>query len=198
MEALWLKNISSVIKISVIKNILIIICIYSCISCSKQDSSVQQQGSGFLLTSSAIGPDGELPVDYTCDGDSSTLPLQWTGYPSNTACFAIIMHHVASPTDIHWYWVLYNIPLNVTSLPKNVTGVGTLGTNSVNDRMEYAPPCSQGPGRKDYIITIYALSEQPVINVAPEEVDRVVLLNAMKNITLATASMTVWYSRNVD
>ena len=107
------------------------------------------------------------------------------------------MHHEASPTDIHWYWVLYNIPATIQSLSKNASGIGTTGTNSVNERAEYAPPCSQGPGIKSYIFTIYALSEYPNINLAPEVVNRDSLLNAIQGITLSNACMKVYYSRKI-
>jgi phosphatidylethanolamine-binding protein (PEBP) family uncharacterized protein len=105
------------------------------------------------------------------------------------------MHHVASMTDIHWYLVLYNIPVTVTSLLKNFTGVGTLGTNSVNDRTEYAPPCSKGPGDKTYTYTVYALSAQPQLSVPASQVTRTVLLEAIQDITLASAELNVVYAR---
>jgi phosphatidylethanolamine-binding protein (PEBP) family uncharacterized protein len=166
------------------------------LSCHKNDDSKDHE-SGFLLTSPEIKSDSLLPMDYTCDGVSATLPLEWSGEPSGTVAFALIMHHVASPTDIHWYWVLYNIPVSVHNLSRNVSGIGTLGTNSVNDRNEYAPPCSQGPGIKAYTFTIYALSKNPELSVPQKEVTRQILLDAIDNITLSSAKMTVYYSRNV-
>jgi len=151
--------------------------------------------SGFTLTSPDLPADGRLPVEYTCDGKASTLALTWNGAPEGTKSFAVIMHHVASPSDIHWYLVLYNIPANVTNLPKNFTGIGTLGTNSVNDRPEYAPPCSKGPGDKTYIYTVYALSTEPQLVVPASQVTRTVLLAAIKDITLASAELRVVYAR---
>ena len=87
------------------------------------------------------------------------------------------MHHVPGPGDTHWYWVVYDIPANVTSLEKNSAGVGTLGNNSVNERTEYAPPCSKGPGEKIYTYTVYALSAEPQISVSASDVTRDVLLD---------------------
>ncbi len=151
--------------------------------------------SAFVLTSPQVGADGALPVEYTCDGASSTLALAWSNPPAGTQSFALIMHHEASPTDIHWYWVVYDIPAQVTSLPKNMSGIGLLGTNSVNRRQAYTPPCSKGPGPKTYIYTLYALSSQPQLTVPAASVNRAVLLEAIRDITLASAELRVVYSR---
>ena len=151
--------------------------------------------SGFVLRSPEV-TDGEiLPKDYTGDGSSATLPLEWDGVPEGTKSFAVIMHHIPGPGTVKWYWVLYNIPADVRSLPKNVKDVGTLGNNSVNERMEYAPPHSKGPGPKTYIYTVYALSAAPQLNVAPDKVSRKVLLAGMKGKILATGELHVVYSR---
>ena len=83
----------------------------------------QSTNPGFTLTSTDVSDGGRLPVEYTCDGDGSTLPLAWSGAPAETQSYAVIMHHVAAPEEIHWYWVLYNIPADVTSLPRNVTDI---------------------------------------------------------------------------
>ena len=150
--------------------------------------------SGFVLRSSEVAEGGMLPEEFTGDGSSATLPLQWSGAPAGTRSFALIMHHEA-PDGIKWYWVLYNIPADVSSLDKNVKGIGTLGNNSVNRDPGYAPPHSKGPGPKKYTLTIYALSAAPQITVPAEQVSRDVLLAAMKDSILATAELNVIYSR---
>jgi gluconolactonase len=153
------------------------------------------KSSGFTLTSPDLPADGRLPIEYTCDGTSSTLALAWSGAPAGTQSYAVVMHHNAPDNAIHWYWVVYNLAPTVTSLTKNVDldGIGSIGTNSVNDRNEYAPPCSKGPGDKEYIYTVYALSAQPQITVSP--VNRAALLDAIKDITLASAELHVVYAR---
>jgi Raf kinase inhibitor-like YbhB/YbcL family protein len=148
----------------------------------------------FTLTAPDLPADGRLPAEYTCDGNGSTLALNWNGAPEGTTSYAVVMDHIA-PETIHWYWVLYNIPADVTSLPKNVTGIGTLGNNINNGLVEYSPPCSKGPGDKTYTYTVYALSAEPQISVPAEKVDRDTLLAAIKDITLASASLNVIYSR---
>ncbi len=68
------------------------------------------------------------------------------------------MHHIDPKGKAKWYWTLYNIPRDVRSLPANVQGIGTLGNNSINGRLGYAPPHSKGPRDKAYVLTLYALS----------------------------------------
>ena len=156
--------------------------------------AASQTGS-FNLSSPDLPADGRLPAEYTCDGASSTLALNWSGAPIGTVAYAITMHHVAPDNAIHWYWEVYNLPASVTSLAKNSSGLGTLGTNSVNDRNEYAPPCSKGPGDKEYIYTVYALSAQPQLSMPAAQVNRAVLLEAIQDITLASAELHVVYAR---
>jgi phosphatidylethanolamine-binding protein (PEBP) family uncharacterized protein len=149
----------------------------------------------FILTSSDVDEGGALPKEFTCDGASATLPLSWSGAPAGTKIFAVAMHHVPGPGDTHWYWVMYNIPANITSLEKNSAGIGILGNNSVNGETKYAPPCSKGPGEKVYTYTVYALSAEPQFSVPASDISRDVLLDALKDITLASASLNVTYTR---
>ena len=149
----------------------------------------------FTLASPEVTEGGALPKEFTCDGVSATLPLSWSGAPEGTKSFAVVMHHIPGPSDSHWYWVLYNIPADVISLEKNTSSIGTLGNNSVNGETKYAPPCSKGPGDKLYTYTVYALSAEPTLSVPASEVSRDVLLDAIKDITLASATLNVTYTR---
>ena len=106
----------------------------------------------------------------------------------------MVMHHVAGPGDVHWYWVVYGLSTRVNHLDEASSAVGTNGTNSVNGRNEYTPPCSKGPGPKAYTLTVYALSAVPTFPPA-SAVSRDVLLAAIAHTTLASSSLTVMYSR---
>lgn len=154
-------------------------------------------GPAFILSSPAVANGGRLPQEYTGDGASATLPLEWSGAPNGTKNFAVVMHHLDPEGKIKWYWILYNIPASVTRLPKNVHGIGTLGNNSINHQIEYAPPHSRGPGQKTYSYTLYALAE-PVQIPIPVAVSREVLLAAMKGLILGRAELHVTYTRFPD
>jgi len=154
--------------------------------------------TSFTLESPVVADGGQLPKDYTGDGTSSTLPLEWNGAPAGTKSYAVIMHHIDPQGIAKSYWVLYDIPADVQSLPKNAKGIGTLGTNSIDGRAEYAPPHSKGPGEKTYIYTIYALSSPVQLSVTPDKAGRDTLLTAMKDRTLGSAELKVTYTRSGD
>jgi hypothetical protein len=151
----------------------------------------------FALRSSEVANGGALPVDYTGDGSGSTLPLAWSGVPVGTKNFALIMHHLDPEGVTKTYWILYNIPADMTALPRNVKGVGALGA-SFKGVVGYEPPHSKGPGPKTYVLTLYALSAAPEVNAPPERVNYEVILAAMKGKILASADLSVVYTRSGD
>jgi len=69
------------------------------------------------------------------------------------------MHHSPPNGGTHVYWVLAGLDAGTTSLVENAMGLKTAGANTVNRNPGYAPPCSKGPGRKSYYITVYALND---------------------------------------
>lgn len=147
------------------------------------------------LSSKVIPAGAELPIKYTGDGSGISPPLEWTGAPAGSKSFALIMHHIDREGRTKWYWTVYNIPGNVRSLPENAQGIGTVGSNSINNRTGYAPPHSKGPGSKTYTITLYALSSPLKFELKPSEVDRDALLNAMRGKLLCSAELRVVYTR---
>lgn len=163
--------------------------------------------NAFVVSSPAVKDDGVLPAEFTCDGDSLSPPLTWDHAPEGTKSFAITMHHIPGPPrrdqgakppeDKHVYLVVYNLPAEVTMLAKADAKAGDRGVNTVNGRSEYAPPCSKGPGFKTYTITLYALSSPPDLQTGKDrgKVTMDTLLAAMKDKTLATATLDVQYAR---
>ncbi|MCF7787690.1 MAG: YHYH protein [Prosthecobacter sp.] len=150
-------------------------------------------GGGFVLTSPEVEDGGNLPADYTGDGGGATLPLEWKGAPAGTRSYALIMDHLAPSNEMKSYWVMWDIPANVTSLPKNVKGVGRLGVGFKGE-IGYEPPHSKGPGAKTYVLHVYALSAEPKIASA-SGVNREALLAAIEGKILAKADLSVVYSR---
>jgi Raf kinase inhibitor-like YbhB/YbcL family protein len=168
-------------------------------ACSRQPGVTDARSSATANTFSLCSPDvadgGTLPTEFTGDGDGVTPPLEWTHAPSGTRSYALIMHHTDAQNVTYSYWILFNIPADVQSLPKDVKGIGTLGLSSRGNHIGYTPPHSAGPGTKTYVFTLYALSAPPQFTVPPSEVSREALIDAMKDITLASADLSVTYTR---
>ena len=65
-------------------------------------------GSGqiqkLVVTSSAFGPSGTIPKQYTCDGRNTSPPLHWSNVPDNATELRLIMHDPDAPGGnfIHW------------------------------------------------------------------------------------------------
>ncbi len=144
------------------------------------------------VTSPAFAAGGACPKEFTCDGAGISPPLTWSEVPAGTKCFALQLWHVPRDGDVKSYWVLYNIPADITSLPKNAKGIGKDGYNG-KDKNGYDPMCSKGPGVKEYHVTVYALSAEP--RFANEKVNRADLLAAIKDITVAEGTLSFTYER---
>ena len=149
------------------------------------------------MHSSGVGADGMLGKKYTCDGDSISPPIEWTGLPAATKSVAIAMHHVPpggkEGVDEHAYIVLWGLSPATKAIAESQHDVGTWGINTVNRRAEYAPPCSKGPGEKSYMVTVYALSAEPKLTAGRAGFAE--LLAAIKDTTISIAEVELRYAR---
>lgn len=138
---------------------------------------------------------GIYPKLYTCDSSGISPGLQWSNAPNSTTSYAITMYTITPTGDKHVYFVLYNIPSTTSSIPDNSKSIGVFGINTVDGKTTYTPPCSQGPGAKIYVLTLYALNAQPTIAVSNTQVTMDILIAGMKNKIVDSAVMSVNYSR---
>ena len=100
------------------------------------------------LTSSAFEDNGTIPRLYTCDGQSISVPLSWSGAPKGTAWFAVTVIDPAGPVT-HWYVV--DIPATTTGI-KQGASYSTPG-KQVSSWLGMCP----GGGPDEYEFTVYAM-----------------------------------------
>jgi len=152
--------------------------------------------SSFNLTSKSFVDGGLMGSEFTCDGAGVSPALEWKNAPAGTQGFAVTMHHFPPANEAkHVYMVVFDLPSSLNHLERGSTTLGSWGINTVNRKTAYTPPCSKGPGRKDYILTVYALSAARVFSSGSSAVAMDDLLTAIKTTTLATATLTVGYAR---
>ncbi len=145
-----------------------------------------------VVTSPAFEAGGAYPSEFTCDGAGVSPPIEWSGAPEGTRCYALSLWHIPRDGAVKSYWVLYNIPGDVTGLPRNATKIGVAGVND-KDRAAYDPMCSKGPGAKVYQITVHALSAE--LKPSSRRLNRSELLTAIEGIELARGTLSYTYTR---
>jgi hypothetical protein len=117
------------------------------------------------LTSSAFAHGGEIPARFTCEGSDVSPPLAWSGAPSGTRSFALIVDDPDAPDPkapkMTWvHWVLYDLPAASHGLPEAVAPAalpaGTRQGRNDWKREGYGGPCPP-VGRHRYFFKLYAL-----------------------------------------
>ncbi len=118
---------------------------------------VSAQGAPAKLTvSSTAFKNGEaIPADYTADGRNVSPPLAWSGAPSGTREFALILDDPDAPTPQPFvHWVIYKIPGNATGLPEAVPMGGTV-------KAHRRRPAPAGPDRLRHVRARRRTSARP-------------------------------------
>lgn len=99
----------------------------------------------FTLTSSDFTQGGTIATaqvfnGFDCKGGNVSPALEWSGAPTGTRSFALLVHDPDAPTGSGWWhWLAYNIPPGTTSLP---AGAG--------DPKKSLMPSGGVQGRNDY------------------------------------------------
>lgn len=112
------------------------------------------------LMSTAFVPNGDIPSQYTCDGQNISPPLKISGVPGKARSLALIMEDPDVPIHVRrngvWdHWVVYNIPPEVRNVPEASEPSGTPGKGT-NGRTGYSGPCP--PDRRHrYLFKLFAL-----------------------------------------
>lgn len=118
-----------------------------------------------IITSSVFVENGEIPKQYTCDGNDVSPPLAWDDIPDQARSLVLIVDDPDAPDPaapkMTWvHWVLYNLPVESTGLPEAVVAselpTGTM--EGINDwrRTGFGGPCPP-VGRHRYFFKLYAL-----------------------------------------
>jgi Raf kinase inhibitor-like YbhB/YbcL family protein len=93
-----------------------------------------------------------------CGGKNQTPELRWSGAPSTTKSFALIVHDPDAPLAGGFYhWILYNIPAQTHQLTHDaVPASAQLGIVSTGKAAYYGPCPPPGPAHH-YVFELYAL-----------------------------------------
>lgn len=157
----------------------------------------REQVETFILQSEAFPPGGSMIPRLTCDGENESPPLYWSGSPSTTEAFALLMHDADLPGTPFIHWLLFNIPADINQLPASVPRleyfeVGTVQVRNSTGRIGYDGPCPLPGELHHYRFTLFAL-DAPLALGALASVQQV--LDAIRAHTLGTAVLVGTYER---
>lgn len=121
------------------------------------------------LTSPDIAPGAKIAIEQVykgCGGGNISPALSWSGAPTGAKSFALTVYDPDAPTGSGWWhWVVFNIPADVTSLPKNAGDPKGPETpkGAVQSRTDFGVPGYNGPcppkgdPPHHYHITVFAV-----------------------------------------
>jgi Raf kinase inhibitor-like YbhB/YbcL family protein len=115
----------------------------------------------FNLSTAAFAG-GEIPKQFTCDGNDVSPRLVWTDPPKGTESFALIVDDPDAPAGTWVHWVLYDLPAQTRDLPENVPKKSTLTNGAHQGRNDfgkigYNGPCPPSGNPHRYFFKLYAL-----------------------------------------
>jgi Raf kinase inhibitor-like YbhB/YbcL family protein len=118
-------------------------------------------GAALAVTSTAFAEGGAIPITHTCKDANTSPPLAWTGAPSSTQSFAVVLTDLSlTPHLVHW--AIFDIPAAATGLPANVEKLyapsNVSGAHQVSFHSQtqgYQGPCP--PSQHTYELAVYPL-----------------------------------------
>ena len=141
---------------------------------------------------------------FGCTGGNASPALSWNGAPGGAKSFAVTMYDPDAPTGSGWWhWVVFNIPPNVTSLPKGAGDVKKRLTpnGAIQSRTDfgtdgYGGPCPP-PGDKPhrYQITVFAVDVDKLPDAKNDTASAALVGFDLNSHTLAKATLTGLYGR---
>jgi Raf kinase inhibitor-like YbhB/YbcL family protein len=156
----------------------------------------EEAAQPFAITSPAFVHEAEIPLQYTCDGEDTSPPLEWNAPPSGVASLALIVDDPDAPMGTWVHWVIYNLPAETRGLPAGVAPDAELpdasrqGNNSW-PKLGYGGPCPPS-GSHSYFFKLYALDA--VLDLQPGATKQL-LLQTMEGHVLAETQLMGTYAR---
>jgi Raf kinase inhibitor-like YbhB/YbcL family protein len=150
------------------------------------------------LTSPDFQANGEIPTQFTCEGEDTAPALSWSGAPSATKCFALIVDDPDAPDPkaprMTWvHWVLYDIPATAKGIARGGKDLPAGTREGTNDwkRTGWGGPCPP-IGRHRYFFKLYALDTVLADLGKPNKAD---LEKAIKGHVLEQTSLVGTYEK---
>ena len=133
------------------------------------------------LSSSSFTAGGNIPRQFTCEGEDISPELSWKNAPSGTKTFALIVHDPDAPRAGGFtHWVVYNLPANVTHIAQDAPKSEKLPAGGIQGKNDFGQTGYKGPcppsGTHRYYFYLYALDTELKLPSGPnkDEVEKAI------------------------
>jgi len=135
---------------------------------------------------------GRIPERYTCDGEDTNPPLEFSDVPAEAKSLMLVAVDLDSPQKEWVHWVLWNINPKEKKIPEACDASNCV--QGINDfgNIGYGGPCPRS-GTHRYQFKLYALDSE--LNI-PEGSTLRDVENAVDSHVIASAMLTGTYSLN--
>jgi Raf kinase inhibitor-like YbhB/YbcL family protein len=145
----------------------------------------------FKISSPVFGNNGNIPNQYTCDGENVNPPIKFNNVPSKAKSLALVFDDMDAPKGSYVHWILWNIDPNIKEIKENSVPEGAIqGTNDFK-KHRYGGPCPPRRAHR-YVFKIYALDSPLHLNPNSTKTD---LEKMMEGHVLARAQWIGVYKR---
>jgi hypothetical protein len=188
-------------KFMKIKSVLSLVTLIYFISCSLSNAKTFQIKSNDIKFGEVISQK-HVFNGFGCDGKNISPQISWNKLPKGTKSLALSVYDPDAPTGSGWWhWILVNIPVDYTEIPKNFGAKNNFELDGKilqirNDFGQFAfgGPCPpKGDKKHRYVFTIHALKTS---NLNLKDSDTAALAGFMINANeIAKASFIGFYKR---
>jgi len=108
------------------------------------------------IASRAFADGSTMPRRFTRDGDNVSPPLEWSGEPSGTKSFIVVMEDPDAPSGTFLHWAVYDLTPDRHALDE-ADATEHEGVNDFGHRGYDGPEPPRGHGLHHYHIRVAAL-----------------------------------------
>lgn len=141
--------------------------------------TVSNEPKNIQVLSEAFADYGNIPIEYSCDGDSAFPTIRWSNLPSDCASLVLIVEDPDAPKPEPFvHGIVFNIPADLKALPSSAFRVGVLvesyrdnglrlGKNSRGEAAYMPPTPPPGHGPHHYHFQVIALNQMLEFSMPP-------------------------------
>lgn len=135
---------------------------------------------------------GEIPAEFTCDGDNISPTLEIDDVPIEAKSLVLVVDDPDAPNGDWSHWLVWNIDPYITLIPENTTPHGAIEGTTDFGSTGYNGPCPPS-GVHRYYFKLFALDD--IIDLDSDS-DKEVLMDEIEDKVIDQATIIGLYRRS--